>query len=217
MQKKVIVEKMKDQSQRLRTLLAEFVSEDNHSVAEIETVLKEAEQLSRILSAYRFLAEHKEIANDINVHMKIMDVVSKQEEAKAVPVVVGINETIKQPEPIIKFEEVVSKPVEKIEEVKTVVPEKIVEATTKEDLSDDSIVSSNLKKIEFGLNDKYRIINELFNHNNAEYTTAINQLNMTPSWEDAENYLDSLKSVYSWKSDLPLVKSLYAITQKRFQ
>ncbi|MDP2385922.1 MAG: hypothetical protein Q8M29_06105 [Bacteroidota bacterium] len=217
MQKRVIVEKMKDQSNRLKHLLTEFSSEDNHSVVEIEQILKETEQLSRILSAYRFLTEHKEISTDINVHMKIMDAVNKQEEAKAVPIAIGIKETIKQPEPIIKFVEVPVKPVEKVEEVSNSVPEKLVETTLKEDISDDSIDNSNLKKIEFGLNDKYRIINELFDHNNAEYTTAINQLNMTHSWEDAENYLDSLKSVYSWKSELPLVKMLYTITQKRFQ
>ena len=212
MQKRVIVEKMKDQSQRLKHLLTEFSSDDNHSVVEIEQILKETEQLSRILSAYRFLTEHKEISTDINVHMKIMDAVNKQEEAKA-----ELKETIKQPEPIIKFEEVLAKPVEKVEEIKSSVSEKLVETTLKEDISDDTIDNSNLKKIEFGLNDKYRIINELFDHNNAEYTTAINQLNMTHSWEDAENYLDSLKSVYSWKSELPLVKMLYTITQKRFQ
>lgn len=212
MQKRVIVEKMKDQSQRLIHLLTEISADDNHSVAEIDHVLKETEQMARILSAYRFLTEHKEISNDINVHMKIMDVVNKQEEAKA-----ELKETIKQPESVAKTEDAVVEPVVKEEEVKKVVTEKLTETTPKQDISEGSIMNPSFKKIEFGLNDKYRIINELFNHNNAEYTTAINQLNMTHSWEDAENYLDSLKSVYSWKSELPLVKTLYAITQKRFQ
>ena len=211
MQKRVIVEKMKDQSQRLMRLLSEFSADGNHSVAEIDHVLKETEQLARILSAYRFLTEHKEISNDINVHMKIMDVVNKQEEAKA-----ELKETIKPQEPVAKPEELV-KPVAKEEEIKMVNAEKTIETTAKQDISEVPIINPSLKKIEFGLNDKYRIINELFDHNNAEFTTAINQLNMTHSWEDAENYLDSLKSVYSWKSELPLVKTLYAITQKRFQ
>ena len=128
-----------------------------------------------------------------------------------------IKEIVKPSEPIVKQEEVVAAPVQKVEEVKNLVVEKVVEPVAKQDVLKESSDSSSLKKVEFGLNDKYRIINELFNHNNAEYTTAIHQLNMTHSWEDAEDYLDSLKSLYSWKSELPLVKTLYAVTQKRFQ
>lgn len=205
MQKKVIVEKMRDQSERLKHLLTEFTTADNHSVSEIENVLKETEQLSRTFAAYRFLAEHKEISNDINVHMKIMDVVSKQEEAKA--------EIREQAKPI----ESVAKPVEVIGKESEIIEEKIPVKEPEVILKQGSEKNNNsLKRIEFGLNDKYRIINELFNHNTVEFTTALNQLNMTGSWEDAEDYLDSLKSLYGWKSELPLVKIVYATSQKRF-
>ncbi|HEY1040091.1 MAG TPA: hypothetical protein VGF30_11830 [Bacteroidia bacterium] len=209
MQKKVIVEKMKDQLQKLDHLLKEFSAAENHTVAEIEQVLKETEQLSRVLSAYRFIAEHKEISNDINVHMKIMDVVSKQEETK-----IELKEQAKPIEPAVK-------PVEKVEEKVIVEEKKTVPESAEIKRTEDAIETpksnSALKKIEFGLNDKYRIINELFHQNQAEFTTAIGQLNMTHSWEDAQNYLDSLKGLYNWKSDAPLVKTLYTICQKRFQ
>ena len=205
MQKKVIVEKMRDQSNRLKHLLTEFSSSANHTVSEIEAMLKETEQLTRILSAYRFLAEPKGISNDIDVHLKIMDAVSKQEEAKA-----EIKEQVKPIEPAVK-------PVEIREHKTEIKPEEKIQEKEPDVTGPENKNGVSLKKIEFGINDKYRIINELFNHNMVEYATAVNQLNMTGSWEDAEDYLDSLKNVYNWKNDLPLVKILYATSQKRFQ
>ena len=72
------------------------------------------------------------------------------------------------------------------------------------------------KKLEISINDKYRMINELFHHSQQEFNIAIAQLNEVPEWSDAKLYLDSLVSVYGWDEEKDIVKTLFKISQKRF-
>ncbi|HWY36396.1 MAG TPA: hypothetical protein VNX68_17255 [Nitrosopumilaceae archaeon] len=76
--------------------------------------------------------------------------------------------------------------------------------------------NTNTKKIEIGINDKYRILNELFDQQQIEFNVVIEQLNVTENWEEAEIYLGSLLEIYGWKVDNELVKTLYSLVQKRF-
>ena len=78
------------------------------------------------------------------------------------------------------------------------------------------IPSSQIKKINIGLNDKFRFINELFKQSNTEYNVAYEQLNALNTWYDSELYLNSLKEVYQWKETADTVKHLYSIIKKRF-
>lgn len=73
-----------------------------------------------------------------------------------------------------------------------------------------------LRKIELSINNKFRIANELFNQNQLEFNAAFQQLNSINTHEEALRYLESLKQVYKWKDDNPLVKNFYALVQKRF-
>ena len=73
-----------------------------------------------------------------------------------------------------------------------------------------------LRKIELSINNKFRIANELFNQNQLEFNAAFHQLNSINTFEEAMRYMESLKQVYKWKDDNPLVKNFYALVQKRF-
>jgi len=67
-----------------------------------------------------------------------------------------------------------------------------------------------------GINDKFRLINEMFKQNGAEYNIAIEQLNGLHNWNEAETYLNSLKAIYNWKDNSEVVVLLYALVKKRF-
>ncbi len=73
-----------------------------------------------------------------------------------------------------------------------------------------------LRKIELSINNKFRIANELFNQNQLEFNAAFQQLNSINTSEEAMRYMESLKQVYKWKDENPLVKNFYALVQKRF-
>ena len=73
-----------------------------------------------------------------------------------------------------------------------------------------------LRTIELSINNKFRIANELFAQNQQEFQAALQQLNSITTQDEAGRYLDSLKQVYNWKDENPLVKSFYAVVQKRF-
>ncbi|MBL7901958.1 MAG: hypothetical protein JNK73_08185 [Bacteroidia bacterium] len=68
-----------------------------------------------------------------------------------------------------------------------------------------------------GINDKFRFINELFSQNPAEFNIAIEQLSALQNWNDSELYLNSLKSLYTWKEQQDVVKHFYSIVKRRFE
>jgi hypothetical protein len=208
MQKKVLAEKLREQAEKLQKLLPLLSSPENLQPKETENILFETEQLSRILSACKFLGEHKELFSDLNVHMKIMENINKQDEVRTV------TETTEE---VKSSTVVVPNPKPEVAAEKKPEPQKTnPEPIHKEEKLGESKIITR-KKIELGINDKYRMINELFHQSSAEFTAALDQLNMTESQEDADRYLDSLKTLYSWKTEHPLVKMLYSFTQKRFQ
>ena len=74
----------------------------------------------------------------------------------------------------------------------------------------------NIKKLELSLNDKFRIINELFNQNQQEFTIVIQQLNSVNNLKDAEIYINGLIELYKWDIEKPALKILIRIVNKRF-
>jgi hypothetical protein len=100
---------------------------------------------------------------------------------------------------------VAEKITEAVEEVKQEIPEEIKKPE-----------GAILKTIELSINNKFRIANELFAQSQIEFQAALQQLNTISSPDEAGRYLDSLKQVYNWKDENPLVKSFYALVQKRF-
>ncbi|MGZ4089816.1 MAG: hypothetical protein ACXVNO_03795 [Bacteroidia bacterium] len=74
----------------------------------------------------------------------------------------------------------------------------------------------NLPPLTFGINDKFRFINELFKQNNSEYNIAIEQLASLGTWAEAELYLRSLKGLYDWKDNADVVVYFYSLVKKRY-
>ena len=72
------------------------------------------------------------------------------------------------------------------------------------------------RKIEMGLNDKFRMINELFNKSTTEFNLAVEQLNLFDSLEKSQTYLEELKKLYDWKNDHELTIRFFQLNQKRF-
>jgi hypothetical protein len=77
--------------------------------------------------------------------------------------------------------------------------------------------TGSARKLELSLNDKFRIINELFKQSSTEFNLALEQINMFSSYEKSRAYLDELKKLYSWKDDHEMTVKLYQLNQKRFQ
>ncbi|MBK6836473.1 MAG: hypothetical protein IPG89_20320 [Bacteroidetes bacterium] len=222
MNEKIANARLKENIETVKQLLSDFSQKSNNSAIDTEHLLVAIEKLYRALSVNNFLLENKEVSSDLNVHLKIMDVVAKQEEAKIEVVPTPKNDTIIEEPVIVKIEPIVEvkpEPVSvKIEPIVETKAEPIIEKEpTLEEITAQAITNAKLaKRLEIGINDKFRMINELFAQNNVEYTTAIEQLNVCMSLEESEDYLNNLKALYSWKSDAPIVKTIYALNQKRF-
>jgi hypothetical protein len=221
MNEKIVNARLKENITKVKQLLADFDQKQDSSAIEIEHLLEAIEKLYRALAVNKFVLENKEISGDLNVHLKIMDTVAKQEEAKVEINPIPKNNTIIE-EPVVVKIEPITEVKSEITEVKNEEPaiEKIPELqenASLEEITAHTITSSKaVKKLEIGINDKFRMINELFSQSNVEYTTAIEQLNICSSLEESENYLNNLMDLYNWKNESPIVKTLYAINQKRF-
>lgn len=213
--------RLKENVEKVKQLLTDFAQKQDNSAIETEHLLVAIEKLYRALAVNKFVLENKEISGDLNVHLKIMDTVAKQEEAKIETVPSPKNDTIIEEPVIVKIEPIVEV---KQEVVNTIKEEPVVEKIPElqpnasiEEITAHTITTTKAaKRLEIGINDKFRMINELFAQSNVEYTTAIEQLNVCSSLEESETYLNSLKALYNWKSESPIVKTIYALNQKRF-
>lgn len=79
-----------------------------------------------------------------------------------------------------------------------------------------SETKAEVKKMEFSLNDKFRIINELFKQSTTEFSLAVDQINSFNTLETSTAYLNELKNIYYWNDRSELTKLMYQINQKRF-
>ena len=68
-----------------------------------------------------------------------------------------------------------------------------------------------------GINEKFQFINELFEGNLNEYTAAINQLNNYTSFSEAESYINSIKEIYKWKEENPIVEKFMSIIKRKLK
>ena len=190
MQKTAIKNQMMQQMAELKKFFGLFEQQEHLTPNECEQFLEEATKLNRYLSVYAHLMKQNAVSSDIDVHLKIMQAVEKKEE-------------IQQEIPLAKNSPAKTEII--------IDGEKDPKA---EEWKSDAVL--NTKKIEIAINDKYRIINELFGGSQIEFNAATQQLNATQTWEETLLYLNSLKPVYNWKDTNDLVKIFYAIAQKRF-
>ncbi len=195
---------MKQRVADLKRFLDLLDQQDQLTPNECEAMLDCLTQLNRSLSVYTHYIQQSSLSSDIDVHLKIMQAVEKKEEVKQE---ISLKDNIPaQPENPVLPPVNTNKPTEE----KT----KPLQEPLPDPLKTDPIV--NTKKIEIAINDKYRIINELFGSNPTEFNAALQQLNSIATWEEASRYLNSLKEIYNWKESNPLVKNFYAIAQRRF-
>jgi hypothetical protein len=110
-----------------------------------------------------------------------------------------------------------------MEKSNTVIPPETIATSTIKEAAKDSITNDHIEgtvnvahKIEMGLNDKFRMINELFNKSTTEFNLAVEQLNMIETLEKSDAYLNELKRLYGWKDDHELTIRLFQLNQKRF-
>lgn len=208
MQLDKLKQKLKEEAEKIRFHLQKLEEGEHLTSAETEEFLQQSEKLYRHLSAYHYLLKSKETANtDMQVHLKIMQTVTaiseqqtadseKHSQSPGQEGVMGDDKII-----IPKQE------TENGEEKKQNIDKNLHAEVTN---------PKELKNIEFSINDKFRMVNELFSQNQKEFQTVLQQLNSTDNMEEAEHYFNSLKDIYGWKDTNTLVKSLYMAVQKRF-
>ncbi|MBC7863763.1 MAG: hypothetical protein IAF38_12360 [Bacteroidia bacterium] len=218
MQKGIIKKQAEEKLQLLKDLLLTIdisAPATHQDVREIQKRLQEAE---RIITVYEYLLAQNEIAGDFSVHLKIMEKANSIESEQSLRNIETEEASKKKAEEI--------KEEKKVEPVKEIVP--VVEKVITEEVKkpEQKVVElpkepapkqkTETKKLEISINDKYRMINELFHHSQQEFNIAIAQLNEVADWSDAKLYLDSLVSVYGWDEEKDIVKTLFKISLKRF-
>lgn len=174
-----------------------FVQHKIHpSVNDCDSLKIQLASLQEQLAVYKHLKQNKELSPSFNIHAKVSEMQSEKivtEEKRIVP-----EQTTRTQLPEEKIES-------KQQEI--VVPPTPINVVENK---------SNHKKIVLGINDKFRIINELFKQNQTEFNIAVEQLNTLPNWEEAEVYLGELKHVYFWNEKNETVKLFYNLASKRF-
>ncbi len=170
-------EQLKLAALEVKAMLIDIDDNIQPSVTEVERISSYVRNLDEQLTIYKYLKSQKELSPNFNLHLKVMEQVTANEE--------------------------------KVTVENDVTPPISTEASKLD-------VAVGTKRIELGLNDKFRIINELFNQNSTEFNLAIEQLNLIESLENSEAYLNELKNLYNWKNDHELMLRLYQLNQKRF-
>lgn len=170
-------EQLKLAALEVKAMLIDIDENIQPSVTEVERLNSCVRKLDEQLIIYKYLKSQKELSPNFNLHLRVMEQVTANEE-------------------------------------KVSVENDITHPISNEGSKLDAVVSA--KKIELGLNDKFRIINELFNQNSTEFNLAMEQLNLIESLENSVVYLQELKNLYNWQSDHELTIRLFQLNQKRF-
>ena len=192
MQRDFVIQQLKEEAKNVDQHVTQLLQNESLTQAEAEQFLSDVEKLYRNLSVYAHVLKTQ---GNLQVHLKIMQSVPLVEEpvAPIIPIVAVTPEKTTEPAPDINFEE----------------KKEGISPTSHEEIT-------SFKKIEFSINDRFRVINELFFQNPKEFETAFQQLNSINTLDETLFYLDSLKQIYNWKDDNQLVKNLYSLANKRF-
>ena len=193
MQTDLLFKQLNTSLAELKTVIEKFEKYNPPSASSAEQLHNAITQTNKMISAYLVLKEQNEVSPELNLHLKLMEVVPPTEIVEIVKAQIV--------EPIIIVEEKINTPE----------PAKIVDS-----IAESVTAQSNYPKLNININDKFRFINELFSANSTEYNIAIEQLNSANSLQDARNYFKGLKEIYFWKDDNELAKTLNALIEKRF-
>lgn len=202
MQTDILLKQLHSSLAELKTTIDKFEKHPSPSTQYAENLHLAIYQSNKLVSAYLVLKEHNDVSPDLNLHLRLMNEPTGDEFK---PIIEPIKESVVI-EPIVEAKE----PVNKIEQFIEPVIEPIVEVV------EIKVVKKEFPKIAITINDKFRIINELFESNATEYNIAIEQINAVNSKIELDSYLKGLQTIYNWNDDNEVVKNLKAIAQKRF-
>lgn len=165
-----------------------FVDETIQATSDdCQKLSEQLNQLQEQLSIYKYLKSQKEISPSFNIHSKISSIAVVESEKDEIVEGLSNNES----------------PAEITQKQEDPIPESFN-------------AKNSSKKVELTLNQKFQIINELFQQNNLEFSTAIDQINNCSNLNDAEIYLANLKSIYSWNENSETYKMFISVVNKRF-
>jgi hypothetical protein len=193
MQTDLLFKQLTSSLAELKVAIEKFEKHTPPSAAYVDQLHNAINQSNKLVSAYLVLKEQNEVSPELNLHLKLMEVVPPVE------IIEVVKAQLEEPIKVVEEKIVIQQPVK--------MEEPIVEV---------SIQQNTYPKLNININDKFRFINELFSSNSNEYNIAIEQLNSANSKEDAMAYFKGLKGIYLWKDDNELVKTLNALIEKRF-
>lgn len=193
MQTDLLFKQLTSSLAELKLAIEKFEKHSPPSATYVSLLHNAITQSNKLVSAYLVLKEHHEVSPELNLHLKLMEVVSPNESVEVVKT------KLEEPIEIVEEKLIIQQPVKIIEPFDEVV-----------------IQPNNYPKLNININDKFRFISELFSANSNEYNIAIEQLNSANSKEDAMAYFNGLKGIYLWTDDNELVKTLNTLIEKRF-
>lgn len=193
MQTDLLFKQLTSSLAELKLAIEKFEKHSPPSATYVSLLHNAITQSNKLVSAYLVLKEHHEVSPELNLHLKLMEVVSPIESVEVVKT------KLEEPIEVVEEKLIIQQPVKLIEPFDEVV-----------------IQPNNYPKLNININDKFRFISELFSANSNEYNIAIEQLNSANSKEDAMAYFNGLKGIYLWTDDNELVKTLNTLIEKRF-
>ncbi|MBC7694029.1 MAG: hypothetical protein H7141_01140 [Burkholderiales bacterium] len=204
MQTDILQKQLHTSLQELKTAIEKFEKHPSPSTQYAEQLHTAIHSSNKLVSAFLVLKEHKDISPDLNLHIKLMNVPTSEEKKAIIEPITDqtLDESkLSDIKAEVKSEDVAMEPV----------PEKIIthEAEVRQE-------TKEFPKMSVNINDKFRFINELFASNATEYNIAIEQINTIHSQEELNSYLKGLTSIYMWKEDNEVVKTLFYLSNKRF-
>lgn len=225
MQTDIILKQLKSSLAELKTAVEKFEKHESPSTQYTEALYNALSNSNKLVSAYLVLKEKNDVAPDLDIHLKLMNMpsntVEKQNIADAEPTTV-IDETNSTDTQQLNIQKK-----ESIEQKADVIQTSVAETITNNSPETKSVTEGNtsntlnstikeLPKMNININDKFRMINDLFKGNGNEYNIAVEQLNTVNTLAETNHYLNGLKDIYQWDEDSEMVKKLISLAQKRF-
>ena len=201
MQTDILLKQVYSSLSDLKTAIEKFEKHPSPSTQYSESLYKALNDCNKLVSAYLVLKEQKDVAPDLNLHLKLMNVPTPQEKQ----VIADVEPSLPATEPIAEPKVEIETIVPEVAEINNTVPEQ-----TK------PVEEKTFPTLVISINDKFRMINDLFSGNANEYNIAIEQINTVNTLDDAMIYIKGLKDIYMWKEEHEMVKKIIALTQKRF-
>ena len=210
MEKNAIKTKLQEKWNELNVQFSFLKNDTDLSSEQVRNVLSSSEEMTRLLSVYEFLLNLPSSQEKEESFSKESSEIRDRDENKSESAFVETKITSSE----VFSEEAVEK-----DELEKEVENENSTTEMPTHVADFLVANPKpvfAKKLEFSINDKYRILNELFHQNQTEFNMVISELNAIENISQAELYLAKLCELYEWKAESSLVKSFFTIVRKRF-